>query len=775
MASVFYIPADQPFLPTLVRGLLAWPGDELASTLLLLPSRRACHLARDLFAQLGDGQVRLLPRLRPVGEPDEDELLLAPDLAPELPDAIHPHHRQLLLTRLILAARNPSDGSEIPHEQALRLAGELARLLDELLTEEVPIERLRDLVPDELARHWQVTLDFLRVLEDAWPRLLAELGLMEPPERRNRLLDGLARRWRDQPPAHPVVIAGTTGSIPAVARLTATVAATPHGTVVLPGLDPALDDPSWEGLRPTHPQWMLRRLLELLHLHRAAVPLWPASAPLSRSGPRTRESLWREVMRPAVTAGRGLADLLLPSGALRGLSLEAHPDLASEALALALRIRGALEDPTRRVALVTPDRTLARRVAVELRRWGIFADDSAGVPLDQSPPGSFLLLLAHCVVEDAAPVPLLSALKHPLAQGGLDGGTFRRYVRALERGLLRGPRPQGGFSGLLATLRAAVAGHSAATEEDDRHPNDRRWSAPVPPGELLAWLEQLATAAEPFRTLCARREAPLRELVACHRAFASWLASDAAGDPKELWAREAGRAAEEFWVGLEAAAPTVDRVPVSAYPALLAILMSTVQVRSNRALHGRVAILGQLESRLVTADLVLLGGLSEGTWPAPIEPGPWLNRRMREALGLPPVEQAIGIAAFDLTLQAMAPEVVLTWSRKDGNGTPRSASRWLQRLVAVSKAAGMEGELAADPCWRAWGLALDRPPSPPQPCDPPEPRPPFARPAARTHRHRCRAAPPQPVRALRQADPEAPQARGARRRSRRRRTRPDHP
>jgi ATP-dependent helicase/nuclease subunit B len=218
----------------------------------------------------------------------------------------------------------------------------------------------------------------------------------------------------------------------------------------------------------------------------------------------------------------------------------------------------------------------------------------------------------------------------------------------------------------------------------------------------------------------------LTDLLASHRRFVGWLAADAEGDTSELWAREAGSAASTFWDELELAAPALDRVPVSAYPALLAVLMGTVQVRPRRGAHPRVAILGQLESRLAHADLVLLGGLTEGTWPAPIDAGPWLNRRMRRELGLPPVEQAIGIGAADFVAQAAAPEVVLSWSRKDAVGTPRTASRWVQRLVAVSKAARLEEAIQAEPCWRDWAQALDRPAGPPRPCEQPAPRPPLA-------------------------------------------------
>ena len=52
-------------------------------------------------------------------------------------------------------------------------------------------------------------------------------------DRRAKLLDRLARRWRDAPPPGFVCAAGITDSAPAVARLMRCVSALPQGMVVL--------------------------------------------------------------------------------------------------------------------------------------------------------------------------------------------------------------------------------------------------------------------------------------------------------------------------------------------------------------------------------------------------------------------------------------------------------------------------------------------------------------------------------------------------------------
>src|SRR5690606_1990303 len=91
-----------------------------------------------------------------------------------------------------------------------------------------------------------------------------------------------------------------------------------------------------------------------------------------------------------------------------------------EATAIAIALKLALDKPGRlgdsRAALITPDRGLARRVANELRRFGIEADDSAGTPLGTTLPATLLQLLLEAILNPSDPVAVLSLLKHPLSR-----------------------------------------------------------------------------------------------------------------------------------------------------------------------------------------------------------------------------------------------------------------------------------------------------------------------------------------------------------------------
>ena len=105
---------------------------------------------------------------------------------------------------------------------ALGLADDLARLIDDMITRQVPWDRLDKLVPDELDRYWQIALDFLKIARSYWPARLKELGAVEAAERRDMLIEAEATRLAGS--GAPVIAAGSTGSMPATAKLLATIA-----------------------------------------------------------------------------------------------------------------------------------------------------------------------------------------------------------------------------------------------------------------------------------------------------------------------------------------------------------------------------------------------------------------------------------------------------------------------------------------------------------------------------------------------------------------------
>jgi ATP-dependent helicase/nuclease subunit B len=671
--NVYTIPAGVPFADALARGLLAQAGEApetLPSFTILLPTRRACRTVREAFLRLSDGRPLLLPRLQPLGDVDEEGLSILMAAQAEnlnLPPAISPLKRQLLLARLIGGMGDFSRGPQ----QDMALARTLGQLMDQIYTEDRDLAALPTLVDrDKFADHWQITLDFLQILSLHWPAILSAEGAIDAADRRARLIRALADYWEATPPPGPVIAAGSTGSIPATARLLDVVARLPRGAVVLPGLDPMVDDPeSWAALDDTHPQATLKSLLGGLRVDRTHVRLWPGAE--TTPAALARAALAHEIMRPADTAERWRDLAAQPARfdpALRGITRYDCATPQEEALVIATALRETLEpgpkgEKNRIAALITPDRALARRVAMACRRWGIEIDDSAGQSLCDTPVGGFLRLAVQSVMADPAPVALLaflkSALSGPRAYAGStpDGeGGWRGDIRHLDA-FLRGPAPAGGFGGLLTKL------------------------------ETVPELKNMAS-------LLKRAYTPALDLIKYNKnnSFAAWLEAhltlaEQLCPPEILWAGDDGESAADFFAQLRDHAGLLPDMPLPDYAAILDSLMNGISVRPAFGRHPRLMILGQLEARLIQADRVILAGLNEGTWPPAPAADPWMSRPMRTDFGLPGPDRAVGLAAHDFVQGLCCPDVILTRAARV-DGTPTVPARWLARLDTVLRALG---------------------------------------------------------------------------------------
>jgi len=711
---IFTIAPSAPFADTLARGLISRLGSDplaLSSATVYLPTRRAARTFGDAFAKVLGGAA-LLPQFKPLGDSDEDELLFESGSGGlELLPAIAPLRRQFLLARLVRQWDRSARGGQLSFAQCAVLADSLAKVMDEVETQGCDLSKLEALAPETLASHWEGVSQFLALLRDHWPAILASENAMNPAARRNLALQTLAKRLETAPPAGFVIAAGSTGSIPATAQLLAVIARLPQGAVVLPGLDRRLDTESWATLDPGHPQFGLAQLLKTIGVERDEVKDWSPGETNS-----AREFLLSETLRPAPTtdawralADRGLQDI---QPGLQDLALVEAADPAQEALSIALALREALEIPGRTAALVTPDRNLARRVAAEMARWSISIDDSAGRPLAHTAAGTFLCLLAEAAQARFAPVALLALLKHPFARRGQEGAAFRAQARRLDRWCLRGPRPDPGLDGIS---RAIANAHAA------RFPPPEKALA-----ELAVWWREIADLLTPLEQVFAEQETSIERLLETQIAAAQALACDRDGGCI-LWSDTDGEAAFELAASLKLAAENLAAIEPSSWPALFRSLAMKMPVRSAVGRHPRLAILGPLEARLQQFDLMVLGGLNEGSWPQAAGHDPWFSRPMRTKLGLEQPERAIGLSAHDFSMLAAGPRVLLTRAMK-ADGAPTIPSRWLQRLAQLTRGLGLSDLLADGQIYAELAAQLmDVPQGPrlprPKPTPPVETRP----------------------------------------------------
>ena len=720
---VYTISPGVPFLRTfadrLIRGELIEgfsPKDDplsLGTCTLYLPTRRAARaLSLELLERmeaLAGIKAAILPRIRTLGDLDEDEQLDdvagfagdASSILDELGKVIDPVERHLTLARLTRGWINsmkpetrglfeeelivlPSSASD-----ALRLASDLADFMDQVETEEVDWARIESVADRDQAKWWEVTLRFLDIVMAAWPEILAAENRINPAELRRMIADHRIARLKSAPPKGPVIAAGSTGSIPATARLLKCIAGMERGAVILPGLDRALPgeiarrflqdgELSRETASSTHPQYSMVRLLGGMKLE----PTDVEEIGLEKPTDALRSGAINICLRPAEDTGDWMAVRSnFPDTALReafsGVHLVEAPGERVEALAIALILRETLESEEKTAALVTPDRQLARRVAGELERFGIEIDDSAGSPLIISPAASQLRHMLRIVFGEADAVSWAGFFKSDLARqlaGGDRGGDENPvlderlallFELAIIRDCLQLPPP--------GSIGEAVKSARIRVEQTSHAPR------------LLKKLEESGwQALEDIGQRLSGHLAPLLELMRADQpltiaTLAVALLSVLGRNGAAIFNDEGG---EELYALLQSHCRIPDtgfNFPAAETVAVFDALLAPAIVRSAKRTHPRLQIFGTLEARLQNIDRIVLGGLNESVWPPASRNDPFLNRPMRSDLGLPLPERRIGLAAHDFAQLSGKGEVFYTRAKRQGDA-PAIASRWLQRI-----------------------------------------------------------------------------------------------
>jgi double-strand break repair protein AddB len=662
-ARCFALPPGCDFSAGFLAGFQArlkgHPPEAAARVEVFVNTRRT---ARRLDALFASGPPGLLPRIRVITDLARDPLIGA-----DIPAAIAPLRRRLELSQTIRALLRLQPDLA-PKSAVFDLADSLANLMDEMQGEAVTPDDLARLDVAHHAAHWAHSLTFLNILGSYFG------NSSEPDaEARQRLVvEHLARQWRENPPQHPVIVAGSTGSRGATALFMKTVASLPQGAVVLPGFDFETPDHVAETLRDPmiasdHPQAGLLALVNALDLRRDQVLPWHDIAPPSLA----RNRLVSLALRPAPVTDQWLVEGPALTGiddATQNVTLVEATSPRQEALVIALRLRKAVEDG-QTATLITPDRQLTRQVTAALDRWSIIPDDSAGRPLPLTPPGVYLRLIADIMGQQLTTETLLILLKHPLTHSAGKGrNAHLLQTRNLELDVLRGGAPFADFDAIDAWAAA--------------HPDQP---------ELAIWAAWIRGCLEGVDAIASQS---LTDMLQTHRTLAEALAKGPMQTGEsELWKKPAGVEAARLFAELVLNADAGGDLSPPEYTALFRAILNRAEVREPIAAHPQVMIWGTLEARVQGADLVILGGLNDGVWPGLPAPDPWLNRSMRAEAGLLLPERRIGLSAHDFQQAIGAPEVMLTRAIRDADA-PTGASRWLIRLTNLLSGLGAHGQVA---------------------------------------------------------------------------------
>lgn len=682
--------ADRILDGTLLNGWDRSGPFWLSDITIILPTRRARLELAEIFARRLSGAA-LLPDIRTFGSTsEEEEPFLPPPGSETVPREATTLERRLTLSRLVRQFALSAEGMASPPNGAeiLTLADSFGKLIDDLTIEGGDLKKLDPLMTGSLAENWQDVLAFLEPALAAWPLILGERDQIDKADRRNRSTLKQAATASLLYGERPVIAAGSTGSIPATAELLKAIAALPRGAAVLPGLDTTLTPKQHEMLvegasSHGHPQYGLAKLLRALGAGIADVEELAGDSPRTTVvrhalAPVDQTAQWTSA-REAVAA-----DL---DTALAAVAIIAAPNLDMEARAVALAARDGLAQ-AKTVGIVTRDQNLGRRIAAELKRHGIVVDDPAGTPLFQSSAGRLARQALAVAINRYAPIDTIALLRNAVVTIGLDRFEVRKQANRLDL-KLRGQRPKQGIDGLIAL----------AKEEDTA---------------LRDILMRLGTALKPLCDLLEQEQIDGPALaVALDTALTSLIGgADLPGIVEfRLWAAALARVEDR-------GAP----FPPLILDSVLAALMAGEKVPPAERRRDDIHIWGELEARLMNPDLMILAGVNEDIWPPAADPGPWLSRGMRLAIGLEPPERQQGQAAHDFEMALGNAEVIIAFATRIGT-SPALASRLVQRLDAFVGEAAAEAMRARGAMWLHQSAAIDFA-GRPLPAKRPVPRPP---------------------------------------------------
>ncbi len=189
---------------------------------------------------------------------------------------------------------------------------------------------------------------------------------------------------------------------------------------------------------------------------------------------------------------------------------------------------------------------------------------------------------------------------------------------------------------------------------------------------LDTWIE---SGADTFEKIYVDNNCDLFDTVAdiVEKYFDMFAPRFAPDEIPEIWEkiRELSRALQS--VGI--------RLSVSEARAFIADAVSSVSVRSAPNADTSVVVLGTIESRMQTADVVILTGLNEGMFPARGYENAWLPRRVAEQIGLPSPNRKVSLQSLDFMNLSCGADVYWMRSVVSG-GVQTTESRFISRVVA---------------------------------------------------------------------------------------------
>lgn len=309
-----------------------------------------------------------------------------------------------------------------------------------------------------------------------------------------------------------------------------------------------------------------------------------------------------------------------------------------------------------------------------LERVGVKSSDVIQIGVGNNSPIDFM---NYCMGNDTAPRKICKDLEHcHLVVCGREAQEAEAVAEIAERSLKNNKSVLVITPDAAGNQRIAVA---LAHRNIDADFSGGRSGAATPAGRAIlnlldSWIEK---SVDEFNLAYVKSGRNLFDAIAdiverYQPQFTPRCVLDDA-DSVQVW-----RAIKDLSDALNVVAVDLD---VSDARALIADALAGVSVRGAMNDGASVVVLGTIESRMQTADVVILTGLNDGMFPSRGYENSWLPRALAQQIGLPSPDRKVSLQALDFMNLSCGTDVFWVRSGASG-GVQTTESRFLSRIIA---------------------------------------------------------------------------------------------
>ncbi len=607
------------YLNTLLSQIYNQDLYDYMNTLVIMPSRRSVKCMKRTMLE-GYG-ARVLPKIVAVN-----------DLETQFCDAGVPlsaYEQKGIILKIVKELNKKED---VNLNNAL---GAIEKLIDDFNTYEINLDKLDNIVPENLSDHWHVTLNFINKFLVLWKEKVHDQGLIEPSLYNIKKI----RSFSTVSANNNIILAGLDGYIPAISGLISKIKSYDKGYVILNGFIPGDSAPGC-----SHPNYLLSQLADSKIFEKI-------------SALTSKEHIITNIM-----SNQSFQDRPMGQYDLSYINLIESSTLSDEVVSVSLVVRKSLEDKNKKIAVVTSDDNFSRMLKQQLMRWNIVVDCAGGIPFIDTLSGRLLKCLLNIELPSASEISFLSIVKHPLV----------KLYNASHTQLLR----------IINSIE--VKWRKTHSKQD----NDFTATE-------MNLLQSYTDIVTPFINLKREGTHSLTTWLHAHIKVCEELSAPAPGKESELW--NSAHNGKELAAVIKQLFNSSEHFPLLTYTEYKNIIIDVLSQSTIRdaVSHKRLRLLSPLQALYEDFDIVILSGLNEGIWPAYDQSNRLMNRTMGMELGLPDPQILVGRSAFFFAQALHSDKVYISYANTR-DGSPAKPSRWVLKLKAFAQFIGAVEQISPD-------------------------------------------------------------------------------